>query len=75
MASAYSTHFPPKAPMAAARPAPERLDMLPRRLPPAQSAGSSAKGGFSNDWKIFFQWLENSDRISNDWKNFVLRGF
>ena len=24
-----------------------------------QSGSSSAKGQFSNDWKIFFQWLEN----------------
>jgi hypothetical protein len=24
----------------------------------------------SNDWKIFFQWLENPAIFSNDWKNF-----
>ena len=25
----------------------------------AQSGGSAGRGGFSNDWKSFFQWLEN----------------
>ena len=41
------------------------------RTPPA---GSQAEGKFSNDWKIFFQWLENSGRFSNDWKK-ISAGF
>lgn len=52
------------------------LALLHRGL--AQSAGSSGKGRFSNDWTIFFQWLEKQlnypmigkifRRFSNDWK-------
>ena len=34
-------------------------ELLQGPLGIAQSAGSAAEGGFSNDWKIFFQWLEN----------------
>jgi hypothetical protein len=50
-----------------------------RLLWPIRGAAESEKshrargrGGaeFSNDWKVFFQWLENSGRFSNDWKIF-----
>ncbi|MBQ7252318.1 MAG: hypothetical protein IJS32_06935 [Kiritimatiellae bacterium] len=36
----------------------------------AQSGGPAGEGGFSNDWKLFFQWLEKWAGFSNDWKSF-----
>jgi hypothetical protein len=55
------------------------LGLLHRGL--AQSGSSSAKCGVSNDWKIFFQWLEKMRpdcpmigkifrRFTSDWKSF-----